>query len=234
MALGRIVSVFLAMSGWLLFGARVMLDAVGYSTLPEDAIVASERVSAFLIWLSGIPWWALFGFALVSTAILIFAVWPRTIVVKAVGSGIADYSKGQELTPMGVGIMLDGLDHGECAVMVMLTIRNRSAHDMKLLADEMSIHIDGAKLDLNETKFPVQITADSTAVVPIYSGRFKRYEKEARGSFRATIRFGRDARCNSAVIFSYDFHLVAAPHGGWNAMEPVPQTLTLLEYSMKT
>ncbi len=54
-----------------------MLDLIGYSTIPEDAKVAASRMDAFFIWLLNIPWWAVLGFALISTMWLMWVSWPR-------------------------------------------------------------------------------------------------------------------------------------------------------------
>lgn len=80
LALGRIASILLVSGGWLLIGVRVVLDLIGYSTLPEDVVVAHERANAALVWISGIPWWALLGFALITTLWLMHVSWPRSMI----------------------------------------------------------------------------------------------------------------------------------------------------------
>lgn len=76
---GRIASGLITIGGWLLFGARSVLDAIGYSTLPDDAKVAVERLDSFFLWLLSVPWWAVFGFALISSMWLMWVSWPRQI-----------------------------------------------------------------------------------------------------------------------------------------------------------
>lgn len=80
-AIGRIVSIFFTIGGWLLSGARCTLDAIGYSTVPEDTEVARTLIEQFIIWLLGIPWWVPWLFALITTALLISLSWPRREVV---------------------------------------------------------------------------------------------------------------------------------------------------------
>jgi len=74
---GKIVSGLITLSGWLLLGARLMLDLIGYSTAPEDVAVAKTRLDQALGWFLTIPWWALLGFALISTLWLMWVSWPR-------------------------------------------------------------------------------------------------------------------------------------------------------------
>jgi hypothetical protein len=74
---GRILSALFTAGGWLLAGARTVLDLIGYSTAPEDVGVAQARLDQFLGWLLSVPWWAVWGFALVSTMWFIWVSWPR-------------------------------------------------------------------------------------------------------------------------------------------------------------
>lgn len=74
---GRFVSGSISAGGWLLLGVRTVLDLIGYSTLPEDAKVAADRLDHFFLWLLSVPWWAVLGFALVSTMWLMWVSWPR-------------------------------------------------------------------------------------------------------------------------------------------------------------
>lgn len=76
-AIGRIASQIITAGGWLVAGARLVLDLIGYSTIPEDTGVAQTRAEHFLTWLAGLPWWAPWGFALVSTLWLMWVSWPR-------------------------------------------------------------------------------------------------------------------------------------------------------------
>ena len=55
-----------------------MLDLIGYSTVPEDVAVAKTRLEQLLGLFLIIPWWALLGFALVSTMWLMWVSWPRS------------------------------------------------------------------------------------------------------------------------------------------------------------
>ena len=77
LALGRVASVLIAVSGWLLVGIRVVLDLIGYATVPDDQQVAAGLVRDFLLWLLSVPWWVPWGFALISTVVLILVSWPR-------------------------------------------------------------------------------------------------------------------------------------------------------------
>ena len=76
-ALGRIASILIVVLGWVLFGVRTALDFIGYSTAPEDLEVARTRLERGLDLLLATPWWALPGFALASTALLIWRSWPH-------------------------------------------------------------------------------------------------------------------------------------------------------------
>ena len=78
LALGRLGSILLVAGGWLLAGFRLVLDLIGYSTIPEDVTVAQTRLDQFLELILSIPWWAVWGFALISTLWLIWVSWPRT------------------------------------------------------------------------------------------------------------------------------------------------------------
>lgn len=75
---GRILSAAITASGWLILGARSMLDLVGYATLPDDAKVATGLLQKFFNWLLSVPWWAVFGFAIISTLWLMWVSWPRS------------------------------------------------------------------------------------------------------------------------------------------------------------
>ena len=77
LALGRIASILIVALGWVLFGVRTALDFIGYSTAPEDLEVARTRLERGLDLLLATPWWALLGFALASTALLIWRSWPH-------------------------------------------------------------------------------------------------------------------------------------------------------------
>lgn len=74
---GRILSAFLTAGGWLLVGVRLVLDLIGYSTIPEDVSVAKGRLDQFFELVLSAPWWSVWGFALVTTLWLIWVSWPR-------------------------------------------------------------------------------------------------------------------------------------------------------------
>jgi hypothetical protein len=42
-AVGRVISFVVIAASWLLAGARLVLDLIGYSTVPEDIEVARTR-----------------------------------------------------------------------------------------------------------------------------------------------------------------------------------------------
>jgi hypothetical protein len=79
LALGRIVSGAAAAALWALLGVRLVLDAVGYSTIPDDLPVAATRLGQFLDWIVGVPLWAVLGVALFALAMLMFVSWPRPV-----------------------------------------------------------------------------------------------------------------------------------------------------------
>jgi hypothetical protein len=59
--LGRILSAFLTAGGWLIAGARTVLDLIGYSTAPDDVGTAQTRLGQFLDWLLSVPWWSVWA-----------------------------------------------------------------------------------------------------------------------------------------------------------------------------
>lgn len=63
--------------GWLVAGFRAVLDLIGYATVPEDTQVATGVLRNFFLWLMSIPWVVPWGFALLSTSLLIWVSWPR-------------------------------------------------------------------------------------------------------------------------------------------------------------
>ena len=79
LALGRIVSIFMVAGGWLVVGIRIVLDLIGYSTAPEDIEIAQTRLDQLLGGILSLPWWVPWGFALISTVLLIWASWPRQV-----------------------------------------------------------------------------------------------------------------------------------------------------------
>ena len=76
-ALRRIASVIAIAAGWLLAGVRLILDLIGYSTVPQDLPVAEGLLKRFLVWLMELPWYVPWGFALISTVWLTYVSWPR-------------------------------------------------------------------------------------------------------------------------------------------------------------
>ncbi len=74
---GRFTSGIAVAGGWVLLGARTMLDLIGYSTIPEDVAVAKTRLDQALGLLFSVPWWAIFAFCLASTLWLIWVSWPK-------------------------------------------------------------------------------------------------------------------------------------------------------------
>jgi len=79
----RLVSFALMAGGWVLTSLRFILEAIGYSTAPDDAGVAMTLLERFILWLLSVPWWAVLGGALISTAWLMWVSWPSTTVVVA-------------------------------------------------------------------------------------------------------------------------------------------------------
>lgn len=86
LALGRIVSILIPVGGWLLAGVRIVLDLVGYLTLPDDAKVAAVRVDQIFQWLLTVPGWVVYGFALLSTMWLAWVSWPRAPRMRPAGT----------------------------------------------------------------------------------------------------------------------------------------------------
>jgi hypothetical protein len=91
LVLGRIFSAFITAGGWLLAGIRLVLDLIGYSTIPEDVSVAKGRLDQFFDLILTAPWWVIWGFAFFSTLWLIWVSWPRH---SQVDSGGATLQKG--------------------------------------------------------------------------------------------------------------------------------------------
>ena len=87
MALKRLASYLITAFWWSLIGARIVADVIGYSTLPEDAKVASSYVDDGLDLLLAAPWWAVLGAGFLSTLWLIYVSWPRDEFPKLSASG---------------------------------------------------------------------------------------------------------------------------------------------------
>lgn len=77
MILKRVGSFLAVIVGWLLAGARFVADLIGYSTLPDDAKVASKLVDRSLDFLLATPAWVVWVCALLPTLLLINVSWPR-------------------------------------------------------------------------------------------------------------------------------------------------------------
>lgn len=75
---GRIISGIGVFGVSLFAGVRLVLDLVGYSTLPDDYRVALGRLGSFFDWLLSVPSWLVLGLALASLFWLIWVSWPRT------------------------------------------------------------------------------------------------------------------------------------------------------------
>jgi|GEM_PF-5865821 len=73
--IGRIISWAATACFWVLVGVRTMLDLIGYSTIPDDAKIALGRLDDFFLWLLSVPWWGVFGFALVASMWLMWVSW---------------------------------------------------------------------------------------------------------------------------------------------------------------
>lgn len=56
---------------------RLALDAIGYSTAPEDAEVARGLLEQFLVWVMGLPAWLPWAFVGITTLWLAWVSWPR-------------------------------------------------------------------------------------------------------------------------------------------------------------
>lgn len=76
--LGRIASIVFTVALWILVGARVMLDLIGYSTAPEDIEVAQIRLAQGIDLLLSAPWWVPWGLAAATTLLLIWLSWDPT------------------------------------------------------------------------------------------------------------------------------------------------------------
>ena len=77
LALGRLGSILLVAGIYLFAGVRLVLDLIGYSTVPEDVAVAQTRADQFLGFALSVPWWAIWAFLLITTVLLIWVSWPR-------------------------------------------------------------------------------------------------------------------------------------------------------------
>jgi hypothetical protein len=75
------ISAVLMAGGWVLAGARLVLDLIGYSTAPEDVGVARTRLEQALDLLLATPWWAILGVALIMTLWLMWLSWPQPVPI---------------------------------------------------------------------------------------------------------------------------------------------------------
>jgi hypothetical protein len=79
----RLASHMLALGGCALVAVRIALDLIGWSTAPDDVGVAMSTVEIFFVWLLGVPWYAPWSFALISTIWLMWVSWPSRSVAGA-------------------------------------------------------------------------------------------------------------------------------------------------------
>ena len=89
LALGRLASILLVAGIYLFAGVRLVLDLIGYSTVPEDVAVAQTRADQFLDFALSVPWWAIWAFILITTVLLIWVSWPRQLIVESAQSETA-------------------------------------------------------------------------------------------------------------------------------------------------
>lgn len=66
------------------------LDLIGYSTIPDDAKVALGRLDDFFLWLLSVPWWGVFGFALIASMWLMWVSWPRRATPSHITTAASD------------------------------------------------------------------------------------------------------------------------------------------------
>jgi hypothetical protein len=78
-AIGRFASFLITAGSWVVLAFKLVLDIIGYSTVPEDAAVAQTRMEQFLGWLLTVPWWAVIGVVVVFTISLMWLSWPRNV-----------------------------------------------------------------------------------------------------------------------------------------------------------
>ena len=71
-----------AYAGWglnaLYWGARLMLDFIGYTTAPEDFETLQGKLPKVVDWLFSTPWWVPSLTMLGLTALVVLVSWPRT------------------------------------------------------------------------------------------------------------------------------------------------------------
>ena len=62
----------------LYWGARLMLDGLGYTTAPEDYVALQEKLPKVLDWLFSTPWYVPSLTMLAFTGLVIWICWPKT------------------------------------------------------------------------------------------------------------------------------------------------------------
>ena len=71
-----------AFAGWglnaLYWGARFMLDFIGYTTAPEDFDALQGKLPKIVDWLFSTPWWVPSLTMVVLTGLVVWVSWPRT------------------------------------------------------------------------------------------------------------------------------------------------------------
>ena len=82
-----------------------MLDLIGYATIPDDVTVARTRLDQVFELFLSIPWWALLGFALVSTMWLMWVSWPKQRTHSPIAEKLNNDQSG--LVSFGVKKLLD-------------------------------------------------------------------------------------------------------------------------------
>ena len=80
----RRIFAYLVEAALLLFaGGRLILDLIGWSTVPDDVGVAVSWVERFAAWLISVPWWVTYGSATAGLMGLIYFSWPRPVYLPA-------------------------------------------------------------------------------------------------------------------------------------------------------
>ena len=75
---GRTGATILAIAANIWLGAKILLDAIGYSTAPEDFEALKQKLPLAIEWLLSTPWWVPAVLATALTAFLIWVSWPRS------------------------------------------------------------------------------------------------------------------------------------------------------------
>lgn len=110
-ATGRILSGLITAGGWLLTGARIVLDAVGYSTAPEDLGVFASRAVPLL---TAVPWWGYLFFALASTMWLMWVSWQQRPGIATQSPQKMDFKEFKGVTFEKKTVVLDYHHYIDC------------------------------------------------------------------------------------------------------------------------